>query len=483
MKNTFKFLVLFGLLFLAGISSCKKEEINTDITGVAIDNYDLVQITDANRNLPVSIEVSGNEGIDSVSVRVFKDGATTPVTMQTIKRFTDNQFGRINLPVSFPVAAVAPNGLYKVVYTVYDKKGQSVTKEYLVNVLNNQTTKYCNFENKPLPSGKNTWIRVISTLPLAPTDKVYFTGSFEEANGGTSNWTGGRDLFIMNRISPNCFEIAVNLNSSNEFKFTLGDWGKECFDNKGNPTSNFKWVGGNSQEYTIYNWKTKDIVIQDIALPLPAEGIASGKLSVIADVNSNDNNIKYYLVKKGGDITDKSNPMFRVTGTSKVMGAMPKDKTSEYIVVRDDGKKGVNLWGFPTFVPKWNGVSNPVNVTIPYFESSAAILTVPANLFIVGDAPPPPTWTNPVPVPLQQFTIKSPGIFELTINLTGKKSYIILPVNGSWDNKLGGTDKMGGTLLAGNQVPGSNTPSPDDDGTYTITVDFTTASYTLAKKP
>lgn len=483
MKNSLKFLTMLGLVLLASITGCNKETVDTGIDGIAIDNYDLIQITDANRNLPVSIEVAGNEGIDSVTISVIRENATTPVTTQTIKRFTDNSFGRINIPVAFPVASIAPNGLYKVVYTVFDSKGGSVTKEYIVNVLNNQTVKYCTFENKPLPAGKNVWVRVISTLPLDETDKVYFTGNFEAENGGTGDWTGGKDLFMMNRISANCFEIAVNLTTANEFKFTLGSWDKECLDNKGNSTSNFKWTSGTgSQEYTIYNWKTKPVVLQDIPLALPSDGIATGKVSIITDINTTDDAHKYYLVKKGNPASEKSNPMYRVAGTTKVMGAVPKDLVSEYIVVRDDEKKGVNLWGFETAVSKWDGKTNPVNTFVPYFEGDAAILTVPENLYIVGDAPPPPVWTNPVPVPLQQFTKVSAGVFELTIALAGHKSYILLPENGSWDHKYGGTEKSGGTLLADGQVPGSNTPSPDEDGTYKITVDFSTASYKVVKQ-
>ncbi len=482
MKNTFKLLGTLSLFIAFFIAGCKKENVDTAIDGLAIANYDLVQITDANRNLPVSVEVSGNEGIDSVTVKIYPDASTTAVASQTISRFTSDAFGRINIPVAFPLPVVAPNGLYKIVYTVFDKKGTSVTKEYFVNVLNNQTTKYCTFENKALPAGKNVWVRVISTLPLDATDKVFFTGNFEAANGGSGDWTGGVNLFEMTRVSANCFEIAVNLTTANEFKFTLGGWDKECFDNNGNATSNFKWNSGTgSQEYTIYNWKTKPVTVQNIPQPLPSEGIVSGKVSIIADVNSTDDTKKYYLVKKGGPLSDKSIPMYRVAGTTKVMGAVLQDLTSEYIVVRDDDKSGVNLWGFATSVPVWDGHTNPVNVTVPYFEGDAAILAVPAELFIVGGAT-PGGWNNPVPVPTQQFTLVSPGKYELTVPLTMNQSYLFLPVNGDWSHKYGGSEKSAGTLLADNQVPGSNTPSPDEDGSYKITVDFTTASYKVVKQ-
>ena len=482
MKNNLKLLGALSLFIAFFVAGCKKESVDTAIDGLAISNYDLVQITDANRNLPVSIEVAGNDGIDSVTIKIYPDASLVPVASQTIKRFTSNSLGRINIPVPFPVPATAPNGVYKIVYTVFDKTGKSVTKEYFVNVLNNQTTKYCTFDNKPLPVGKNVWVRVISTLPLEAMDKVYFTGNFEAANGGAGDWTGGVGLFEMTRVSANCFEIAVNLTIANEFKFTLGSWDKECFDNNGNPTSNFKWTSGTgSQEFTIFNWKTKTVVIQNIPQPLPSEGIVSGKVSIIADVNTTSDANKYYLVKKGGPLSDKSNPMYRVTGTTKVMGAVPQDLISEYIVVRDDEKSGVNLWGFATSVPVWDGHTNPVNVTVPYFEGDAAILTVPAELFIVGGAT-LGSWNNPVPVPSQQFTLTSPGIFELTVPLTSNQSYLFLPVNGDWGHKYGGNEKLAGALFADNQVPGSNTPSPDEDGSYKITVDFTTASYKVVKQ-
>jgi hypothetical protein len=49
--------------------------------------------------------------------------------------------------------------------------------------------------------------------------------------------------------------------------------------------------------------------------------------------------------------------------------------------------------------------------------------TGPANLFIVGGAT-PGSWTNPVPVPSQQFTQNTKGIFQLTLPLTANESYL-----------------------------------------------------------
>jgi len=109
--------------------------------------------------------------------------------------------------------------------------------------------------------------------------------------------------------------------------------------------------------------------------------------------------------------------------------------------------------------------------------------TLPENLYIVGDAT-PGGWDNPVPVPSQQFTRLNSAQFELTINLTGSKQYLFLPVNGDWSHKFA-TDnasdntKMGGTFKY--DAP-TNFPGPDDSGTYKIDVNFIDNTYTLTKQ-
>ena len=105
----------------------------------------------------------------------------------------------------------------------------------------------------------------------------------------------------------------------------------------------------------------------------------------------------------------------------------------------------------------------------------------PSSLYIVGDAT-AGGWSNPVPVPSQQFTQTGNASFKITIQLTAGKSYLLLPVNGSWDHKYGGTSSTGGTLLADGDVPGSNTPAPSQDGTYEINVNFITMQYSVVKQ-
>lgn len=118
-----------------------------------------------------------------------------------------------------------------------------------------------------------------------------------------------------------------------------------------------------------------------------------------------------------------------------------------------------------------------------YSVTSVDPTTIPDHLYIVGDAT-PGGWNNPVPVPAQEFTKTSAYTFTLTIQLSGGKQYLLLPVNGSWGQKFSVQDntvdgiKMGGPFKAG--AP-DNIPSPDENGTYRIDVNFLTNTYHLTK--
>jgi starch-binding outer membrane protein SusE/F len=103
--------------------------------------------------------------------------------------------------------------------------------------------------------------------------------------------------------------------------------------------------------------------------------------------------------------------------------------------------------------------------------------TLPASLFIVGNATPggdASGWNNPVPVPAQQFTRVNSSLFELTIALNPDKSYLFLPVNGSWAEKFGGLGANNSNNVNGDDIKynGSDMKSPAVAGTYKISVNF-----------
>jgi len=97
-----------------------------------------------------------------------------------------------------------------------------------------------------------------------------------------------------------------------------------------------------------------------------------------------------------------------------------------------------------------------------------------STLFIVGDAT-PDGWTNPAPaLPSQTFTRVNSSLFELTIPLNAGKSYLFLPVAGSWADKYGGMGGNNTNNVNGDdfKLGGSDMKSPAVAGTYKISVNF-----------
>jgi hypothetical protein len=100
--------------------------------------------------------------------------------------------------------------------------------------------------------------------------------------------------------------------------------------------------------------------------------------------------------------------------------------------------------------------------------------TLASALVIVGDAT-PDGWTNPGPaLPSQTFTRVNSSLFELTIPLNASKSYLFLPVAGSWTDKYGGMGGNNSNNVNGDdfKFSGSDMKSPAVAGTYKISVNF-----------
>lgn len=107
------------------------------------------------------------------------------------------------------------------------------------------------------------------------------------------------------------------------------------------------------------------------------------------------------------------------------------------------------------------------------------------KLFIIGNATPggdATGWNNPVPAS-QQLTKKSETLYEITIALHASKSYLFIPVNGSWSAKYGGTGANNTNNPDGDDFKpeGGDLISPAAAGTYKIQVDFQRGKFTLTK--
>jgi starch-binding outer membrane protein SusE/F len=107
----------------------------------------------------------------------------------------------------------------------------------------------------------------------------------------------------------------------------------------------------------------------------------------------------------------------------------------------------------------------------------------PNNLFIVGDAT-AGGWTNPVPVPSQQFTRTTNSVFELTLPLVASKQYLLLPINGDWTNKFSVASNTVSGLAAGGDFGynlSDNFPGPSIAGNYKIVVNLLTYKFSTTK--
>lgn len=115
---------------------------------------------------------------------------------------------------------------------------------------------------------------------------------------------------------------------------------------------------------------------------------------------------------------------------------------------------------------------------------------VPNSLFIVGSAT-NGGWTSPVPVPSQALTQTTSSQFSLTLPFTAAGQYLLLPTNSSTANNF--TDKyavgsanngasagtFGYNPNGANAAFNNNFNGPAAAGTYTLTVDFLTWTYTV----
>ena len=221
------------------------------------------------------------------------------------------------------------------------------------------------------------------------------------------------------------------------------------------------------------------------------------------------------------DITNKDNPAFTLnwtnpnymftTGLSSqdvnytiqvdTTGANFGSASMQEVAITKDLAKSFTVKEFNTLLAKLNvpeNVAKNVDVRVKAFlgTNSAIVYTnvvkltvtayldvvypVPAELFIVGGAT-PGGWSNPVPVPSQKFTKVGSTKFTLTLPLSGGQMYLLLPVNGSWNDKYGAIGGNGSNNPNGDEFKpgGGDMITPAVSKTYTIEVEFKTGKFTV----
>ncbi len=127
--------------------------------------------------------------------------------------------------------------------------------------------------------------------------------------------------------------------------------------------------------------------------------------------------------------------------------------------------------------------SNVLKYTVtPYALPPKIAPPASQKLFIVGGAT-PGGWNNPVPVPTQEFKKISETIYEISVSLKSGESYLLLPVNGSWDVKYGalGGNNSNNPMEDDFRMGGGDLIAPPTTGTYKITVDFQRGKFSLTK--
>lgn len=121
-----------------------------------------------------------------------------------------------------------------------------------------------------------------------------------------------------------------------------------------------------------------------------------------------------------------------------------------------------------------------INAT-PYKIPPKIELPASGTLFLVGNAT-AGGWSNPVPVPTQEFSRVDETTWVGVFDLSGGNQFLILPVNGDWSHKYsvanGSLPGLNNGGDFGYDLP-DNFPGPSSSGWYKIVVDFQLGKFTV----
>lgn len=479
MNKLLKVFTLFLSMLI--VVSCS-DDLATEVSGVEIEDSDLIQVDDSNPNVTVFVTAQA-EDLKSIDVSVAPETGGAAVYSGKISGITKDKLNRVRVNVPFPTPDLAPSGVYEV--TVAINGSSKETSTYSINVLNNRSIQYCT-DFPATPAGK---VGVFVSVPkgedlVAAGKDVYIVGDFMDEAGGAGDWNPGDPMFKLTKLSDRCYYIFLNaFDAGKQFKLTLGSWDTEFLGPKGEGMGNGSHKGGNLN-YIAYNFKT--ITVNQYVVPevLPSGAIKSGHNTVVVNVGAGVNaDSKYYLIAKGATTLDGASEMFPVAGTTnKLAVAVPKGmEGEEYEIVKNTADNvaavSANPFGF-----------NPVKYTLtigadanPMIIAETAVgfsvdLQVNYTTFLLVGGSTPAGWNNSASN-TQFFTKIDATHFTITTPLTTTgDGYLIIRTVGDWDSKIG---KASGTATAGTVALGAGNFDGPPNGTYKIDLNLETATYTL----
>jgi starch-binding outer membrane protein SusE/F len=127
--------------------------------------------------------------------------------------------------------------------------------------------------------------------------------------------------------------------------------------------------------------------------------------------------------------------------------------------------------------------SSALNFTVTPYATPPAVPQLPSALWVTGDATADGWMTAGMPATIagQQMTELSPTLWTITMPLIGGQQFLLVPAN-NWNNKYATTSTSpattGGTFSYNSA---NNFNGPAASGTYTITFNFQTGTYTITQ--
>ncbi|TDW99964.1 SusE domain-containing protein [Dinghuibacter silviterrae] len=242
---------------------------------------------------------------------------------------------------------------------------------------------------------------------------------------------------------------------------------------------------------------TVTLTVTPYKIPPKVQPPASGKLFLVGSATAGAWNNPVPLPSQQFEMVDSTDyaGVFNLTGGGQFLALPVNGDWTNKFATSDNSEDGTG----GTF--GYNGSNSTYNTNftgpttsgwyIIWFNFQAGTLSitpfsgvVPDSLFIVGSAT-AGAWNNPVPDPAQKLTRVNSSQFSIKLPLSGGNQYLLLPVNGSWTNKYavrGTNDTVSGGTFGYNGNNGTfntNFTGPTTTGTYTMTVDFLSWTYTV----